>query len=57
MFGSLSAYPHGFVDACAALAAAAVLWVLLKLLKAALWIIFIGLVIIAVGAALSVFLA
>ena len=55
MFGSLSAYPHWFVVTCAALAAAAVLWVLLKLLKAALWLLFFGLVLIALAAAVSVF--
>jgi type VI protein secretion system component VasF len=42
MFNSLAQYPHWFVVACAVLAAA-VLWVLLKLLKAALWILFFGL--------------
>jgi len=56
MFESLSAYPHWFVVACAALAAAVVLWVLLKLVKAALWVIFLGLLIIAAVAAASVFL-
>ena len=55
MFESLSAYPHGFVVLCAALAAAVVLWVLLKLLKAALWILFFGLVVIGAVAAASVF--
>ena len=55
MFESLSAYPHWFVVACAALAAALVLWILLKLLKAALWILFIGLLIIGAVAAASVF--
>jgi len=56
MFESLSAYPHWFVVACAALAAAVVLWVLLKLVKAALWVLFLGLLIIAAVAAASVFL-
>jgi len=55
MFESLSAYPHWFVVACAALAAVIVLWVLLKLLKAALWMLFVGLLIIAALAAASVF--
>jgi hypothetical protein len=45
MFNSLAEYPHWFVVACAAVAAAAVLWLLLKLLKAAMWILFIGVVV------------
>jgi hypothetical protein len=56
MFESLSAYPHWFVVACAALAAAVVLWVLLKLIKAALWVLVLGLLIISAVAAASVFL-
>jgi hypothetical protein len=51
-----SAYPHWFVVACAVLAAAAVLWVLLKLLKAALWILFFGLLIAVALAAAWLFL-
>lgn len=35
---SLAEYPHWFVVACALLVGIAVLWVLLKLLKAAIWI-------------------
>ena len=45
MFESLSAYPHWFVVACAALVAAVILWVL-----------FLGLLVIAAVAAASVFL-
>jgi hypothetical protein len=56
MFESLSAYPHWFVVACAALVAAVILWVLLKLIKAALWVLFLGLLVIAAVAAASVFL-
>ena len=55
MFQSLSAYPHWIVVGCAALAAAVVLWILLKLLKAALWMLFVGLVVIAALAAVSFF--
>ena len=55
-FESLSAYPHWFVVACAALVAAVILWVLLKLIKAALWVLFLGLLVIAAVAAASVFL-
>lgn len=52
MFESLAAYPHWFVVACTAVAAAVVLWLLLKLLKAALWMLFIGVVVSAGLAAL-----
>jgi hypothetical protein len=38
MIDSLSQYPHWFVAACALLVAIAVVWVLLKVLKAALWL-------------------
>jgi hypothetical protein len=38
MFDSLAEYPHWFVVACSLLVSIAVLWVLLKLLKAALWL-------------------
>jgi hypothetical protein len=40
MFDSLAQYPHWFVTACSVLVVVVVLWVLLKLLKAALWILF-----------------
>jgi hypothetical protein len=55
MFESLSAYPHWFVVTCAALSAGVVLWMLLKVVKAALWMLFLGLLIIAAVAAASVF--
>jgi hypothetical protein len=38
MFDSLAEYPHWFVVTCSLLVSIAVLWVLLKLLKAALWL-------------------
>ena len=47
MFDSLSQYPHWFVVACAAVAAASLLWVLLKLIKAAFWILLVGVLIVA----------
>jgi hypothetical protein len=47
MFDSLAEYPHWFVVTCAAVAAAAVLWLLLKLLKVALWLLFVGVVVAA----------
>jgi hypothetical protein len=52
MFDSLAEYPHWFVVACAAVAAAAVLWLLVRLLKAALWILFTGVVVSVVLAAI-----
>jgi hypothetical protein len=56
MFDSLAEYPHWFVVACAALAAAAALWLLLKLLKAALWILIVGAVVCAGLTAVWLFL-
>ena len=50
MFESLAEYPHWFVVACAALAAGAALWLVLKLLKAAVWILVVG-VLLAAGLA------
>ncbi|HEY4990028.1 MAG TPA: hypothetical protein VII09_09485 [Opitutaceae bacterium] len=44
MFDSLAAYPHWLVVTCAVLAGVALLWVLLKLLKAAMYLLFFGLV-------------
>ena len=52
MFKSLAEYPHWFVVACAAVAAGAALWLLVKLLKAALWILIAGIVLSAVRAVL-----
>jgi len=51
---SLSHYPHWFVLACAAVAAAVLLWVVLKLVKAVLWIMIFGVLI--VGGAAAVWL-
>jgi hypothetical protein len=45
MVNSLGEYPHWFVVACTVLVAAGVLWLLFKLLKAALWMLFFGLLI------------
>jgi hypothetical protein len=47
MVNSLGEYPHWFVVACAILAATGVLWLLVKLLKAALWMLFFGLLVAA----------
>ncbi len=57
VFNSLAQYPHWFVVVCAVFAAAVVLWVLLKLLKATLWILLVGLVVAAVVAAAWMFLS
>jgi len=51
MLDSLAGYPHWFVVACAALAAAAVLWLIFRLLKLALWMLLIGVLIVGGTAA------
>jgi hypothetical protein len=51
MLNSLGEYPRWFVVACAILASAGVLWLLVRLLKAALWALFICLLVAAVAAA------
>jgi hypothetical protein len=48
MSDSLAGVPHWFVVACAVFVAAVALWVLLKLIKAALWVLFYGIIIVAV---------
>jgi hypothetical protein len=49
MLDSLGQYPHWLVVACSVFAGALVLWLLVKLLKAAFYILFFG-VLVAVGA-------
>lgn len=49
MLDSLGAYPHWLVVACAALVAAVVLWLLIKLIKAAMWLLFAAIMIAAVA--------
>jgi len=44
----LAGYPHWLVVACAVVAAAAALWLVLKLIKVALWILFCGIIVVAV---------
>jgi hypothetical protein len=44
----LAGYPHWLVVACAVVVAAAALWLLMKLIKAALWILFYGIIALAV---------
>ena len=51
MFQSLAQYPHWFVVACAAVAAAALLWLVMKLVKAVLWIMIFGVLIVGGAAA------
>jgi hypothetical protein len=48
---SLGAYPHWLVVACAAVLAAVVLWLLVRLIKAAMWLLFAGILIAAVASA------
>ncbi len=56
VLNSLAQYPHWFVVACATVAAALVLWLLIKLIKAALWMLFFGIVIVGAVAAVWMFL-
>jgi hypothetical protein len=55
MLDSLAEYPHWFVVACATLAAGALLWLLMKLLKAALWIMIVGILLVGGAAAIWLF--
>lgn len=56
MFDSLAEYPHWFVIACAFVAAGGILWLLIKLLKMALWAFFFALAVAAVIALVGFFL-
>jgi hypothetical protein len=56
MSDPLAGYPHWLVVACAVVLAAVVLWVLLKLVKAALWILFYGIIVVAVLSAVWYFM-
>jgi hypothetical protein len=51
MFNSLAQYPHWFVVTCAVVGGAIVLWIVVKLLKAALWMLLFGAIVVAVSAA------
>jgi hypothetical protein len=55
MFDSLDAYPHWFVVVCVGLAALGVVWVLAKLLKLAVWMLFIGILLVAAATVCGVF--
>jgi len=48
MFDSLAEYPHWFVIGCTFVAAGGVLWVLMKLIKMAMWAFFFALVLVTV---------
>ena len=56
MFDSLDAYPHGFVVACVVLAAVGVLWILVKVLKLAAWMLFVGVLLVAAATVFGLFL-
>jgi len=45
MLDSLAQYPHWFVIACATLSAAVILWLVMKILKAAIWMLIFGIVV------------
>ena len=55
MLDSVAEYPHWFVVACTVVVAAAVLWLLVKLLKLALWMLFVGVLAAAVASAAWLF--
>jgi len=56
VFQSLAQYPHWFVVGCAAVAAVALLWLVLKLMKAVIWILLFGVLIVGGVAAVWMFL-
>jgi hypothetical protein len=56
MFNSMAEYPHWFVEACTVLVAVFVLWIILKVLKVALWIFLIGVLVIAGASAVHLLL-
>jgi hypothetical protein len=51
MFDSMAEYPHWFVVACSIAAVGGTLWILMKLLKLAVWAFFFALVVVALVAA------
>ena len=46
----LAGYPHWLIVACAVVVAAAALWLVLKLIKLALWLLLVGLVLASASA-------
>jgi hypothetical protein len=55
MFDSLAGYPHWFVVACVVLAALGVVWLLAKVLKLAMWMLFVGILLVAAATVFGVF--
>jgi hypothetical protein len=55
MFDSLADYPHWFVVACVALAALGGLWILARLLKLAMWMLFVGILVVAAATVFGLF--
>jgi hypothetical protein len=56
MMNSVAEYPHWLVETCTVLAAVFVLWVILKILKVALWIFFFGVIVILGASAVHMLL-
>ncbi len=52
MFDSLADYPRWFVVACATIVLAVVLWIGMKLLKLALWLLIGTVLVVGLGAAI-----
>jgi hypothetical protein len=46
MFNSVSEYPHWLVETCTIIAAVFVIWIILKILKVALWIFLVGVLVV-----------
>jgi hypothetical protein len=55
MFDSLAGYPPWFVVACVVLAALGALWILAKVLKLAVWMLFLGVLLVAAATVFGVF--
>jgi hypothetical protein len=55
MFDSMAEYPHWFVIACSFAAAGGTLWVLMKLIKMAMWAFYFALVVVVVLAAAGLY--
>lgn len=55
MFDSLDGYPHWFVVACVVLAALGAVWILGKVLKLAVWMLFLGVLLVAAATVFGVF--
>jgi hypothetical protein len=51
MYNSVAEYPHWFVIACEVLVTAVGIWIVVKLIKAALWLFLFGVLFLAVSTA------